>query len=86
MLFVSFVAPHFPLTAPPEWYYEYAAWDLPMPKQYAAAERPETRAFDALMLAQFSMAPSREAVQSVVSCPVLTSPASAVRKLRELLR
>jgi choline-sulfatase len=41
VLFVSFVAPHFPLTAPPEWYYEYAARDLPMPKQYAAAERPD---------------------------------------------
>ena len=35
VLFVSFVAPHFPLTAPPEWYYEYADRDLPIPKQYA---------------------------------------------------
>jgi aspartate/glutamate racemase len=51
-----------------------------------AVEQPEARAFDALMLAQFSMAPAREAVQSVVSCPVLASPASAVRKLRALLR
>ena len=41
MLFVSFVAPHFPLTAPPEWYYEYSSRDLPLPKQYAAAERPD---------------------------------------------
>ena len=41
VLFVSFVAPHFPLTAPPEWYYEYLARDLPMPKQYAKSERPE---------------------------------------------
>jgi len=41
VLFVSFVAPHFPLTAPPEWYYEYAARDLPLPKQYAAGERPD---------------------------------------------
>lgn len=41
VLFVSFVAPHFPLTAPPEWYYEYFGRDLPMPKQYAKNERPE---------------------------------------------
>ena len=41
VLFVSFVAPHFPLTAPPEWYYEYASRDLPLPKQYARAGRPD---------------------------------------------
>ena len=41
VLFVSFVAPHFPLTAPPEWYYRYSHRDLPLPKQYAPAERPE---------------------------------------------
>ena len=40
VLFVSFVAPHFPLTAPPEWYYRYRALDLPLPKLYAGAERP----------------------------------------------
>jgi choline-sulfatase len=40
VLFVSFVAPHFPLTAPPEWYYRYARKALPMPKQYARNERP----------------------------------------------
>jgi choline-sulfatase len=40
VLFVSFVAPHFPLIAPPEWYYRYAKMDLPMPKQYAKHERP----------------------------------------------
>lgn len=33
VLFVSFVAPHFPLTCPPEHYYPYAdRADLPMPK------------------------------------------------------
>ncbi|MGB3820209.1 sulfatase-like hydrolase/transferase [Achromobacter pulmonis] len=32
VLFVSFVAPHFPLTAPPEHYYRYADRTLPMPK------------------------------------------------------
>ena len=40
VLFVSFVAPHFPLIAPPEWFYRYARMDLPMPKQYAADQRP----------------------------------------------
>jgi choline-sulfatase len=40
VLFVSFVAPHFPLTAPPEHYYRYWNRDLPMPKLYAREERP----------------------------------------------
>jgi aspartate/glutamate racemase len=51
-----------------------------------AAARSTAQGFDVLMLAQFSMAPAREAVQSVVRCPVLTSPASAVRALRARLR
>ena len=41
VLFVSFVSPHFPLTAPPEYFYSY--YDnpnLPMPKLYEASERP----------------------------------------------
>lgn len=41
VLFVSLVAPHFPLTAPPEHYYRYWDQDLPMPKLYAKAERPD---------------------------------------------
>lgn len=40
VLFVSFVAPHFPLTAPPHWYYRYWQRELPMPKLYAKHERP----------------------------------------------
>jgi len=40
VLFVSFVLPHFPLTAPPHWFYRYARRNLPLPKQYAKAERP----------------------------------------------
>ena len=40
ILFVSFVAPHFPLTAPPEHYYRYWNRELPMPKLYAREERP----------------------------------------------
>ncbi len=39
-LFVSFVAPHFPLTAPPEHFYRYWNGPLPMPKLYAPEERP----------------------------------------------
>ncbi len=34
VLFVSFVCPHFPLTAPPEHYYRYYDQDLPPPKLY----------------------------------------------------
>lgn len=42
VLFVSFVAPHFPLTAPAEYFYEYFESDaLPFPKQYARDERPD---------------------------------------------
>ena len=40
-LFVSFVAPHFPLTAPPEHYYRYWGRELPMPKLYAREQRPQ---------------------------------------------
>ena len=40
VLFVSFVAPHFPLTAPPEHYYRYWYRELPMPKLYAREQRP----------------------------------------------
>jgi choline-sulfatase len=41
VLFVSFVAPHFPLTAPPEHFYKYWGRDLPMPLLYAREERPK---------------------------------------------
>jgi choline-sulfatase len=41
VLFVSMVAPHFPLTAPPEHYYRYIGRDLPRPKLYEQGERPE---------------------------------------------
>ena len=40
---------------------------------------------DVVLLAQFSMARARPAVERVVSAPVLTSPDSAVAKLRRLL-
>jgi choline-sulfatase len=38
VLFVSFVAPHFPLTAPAHWYYRYAFERIPMPKLYRAED------------------------------------------------
>lgn len=41
VLFVSFVSPHFPLTAPSEYFYPYYLDPhLPLPKQYAEHERP----------------------------------------------
>jgi Asp/Glu/hydantoin racemase len=40
---------------------------------------------DILMLAQFSMAPALDAVREKVSIPILTSPMSAIRKLRAAL-
>jgi choline-sulfatase len=40
VLFVSFVLPHFPLTAPPHWFYRYSQQDLPMPKLYSPRSRP----------------------------------------------
>jgi choline-sulfatase len=39
-LFVSFVCPHFPLVAPPEFYERYPLERIPLPKQYLPAERP----------------------------------------------
>lgn len=50
-----------------------------------AAQRPEARGFDALLLAQFSMARARDAVQAASRLPVLTSPHSAVRLLKARL-
>lgn len=41
VLFVSFVCPHFPLTAPPEHFYKYYLdHSLPWPKLYRPEERP----------------------------------------------
>lgn len=41
VLFVSFVCPHFPLTSPPEFYYQYPLDQVPLPKLYAESGRPE---------------------------------------------
>ena len=40
VLFVSFVCPHFPLTAPPEFFYRYYDQDLPPPKLYERRQEP----------------------------------------------
>ena len=40
VLFVSFVAPHFPLTAPPQHFYKYYDQPIPLPKLYRRDERP----------------------------------------------
>ncbi len=40
VLFVSFVCPHFPLTAPPEFFYPYYDQDLPEPKLYHMRDQP----------------------------------------------
>ena len=40
VLFVSFVCPHFPLTAPPECYYQYPLERIAIPKQYERHQRP----------------------------------------------
>jgi len=50
-----------------------------------ALAAPQLGICDVVVLAQFSMAGAREAVGKAVSCPVLTSPDSAVLRLRELL-
>jgi choline-sulfatase len=40
VMFVSFVCPHFPLTAPPEHFYRYYDQDLPPPKLYEHRHEP----------------------------------------------
>ena len=51
-----------------------------------AAAAPQFSDCDALMLAQFSTARAREAVAAVAKCPVLTSPESAVLKMKKLVQ
>lgn len=50
-----------------------------------AAQGEDAQGFDALMLAQFSMARARDAVRAVAACPVLTSPHSAVLRIKSRL-
>jgi aspartate/glutamate racemase len=46
---------------------------------------PQLGECDAIMLAQFSTARAHDAVAATVRCPVITSPTSAVLRLRQLL-
>ncbi len=48
LLFVSFVSPHFPLIAPPEFYDLYPLDRIPWPRRYAAEERPTHPFFEGL--------------------------------------
>ena len=50
-----------------------------------AEAAPQLAGCDVIMLAQFSMAQAQAVVQQVVEPPVLTSPASAVAKLKAAL-
>lgn len=50
-----------------------------------AAQAPQLRDCEVLMLAQFSMARARDAVAAVAHCAVLASPHSAVAKLKKQL-
>jgi len=50
-----------------------------------ARAAPQLDGCDAIILAQFSTARARDSVAQAVSCPVLTSPDSAVRRLKELV-
>ena len=50
-----------------------------------AEAAPRLAHCDVIMLAQFSMARAQDAVQQAVDCPILTSPASAVAKLKAAL-
>lgn len=48
VLFVSFVSPHFPLIAPPEFYELYPHDRLPSPRLYARHQRPQHPFFEGL--------------------------------------
>lgn len=50
-----------------------------------ARAAPALAGCDAVMLAQFSTARARDSVAASLACPVLTSPVSAVMRLRKLL-
>ena len=62
-----------------------AAGDGATHDRLIAAAAPQLAHCDAIMLAQFSMAQAQTAVQEVVSAPILTSPASAVARLKVAL-
>ena len=59
--------------------------DDALSRDLARTGAPQLAHCDVIMLAQFSMARAQAAVQQVVDPPVLTSPASAVAKLKAAL-
>jgi aspartate/glutamate racemase len=61
------------------------AGDAATHNRLIAETAPRLAHCDVVMLAQFSMARALPAVQQVLSCPVLTSPDSAVVKLKAAL-
>lgn len=60
------------------------AGDVERHNALLAAAEPGLEGCDCILLAHFSTARALAAVQAVSSCPVLTSPGSAVRKLQLL--
>ena len=48
VLYVGYVAPHFPLVAPPEFFDMYPESEVPWPSQYAQDERPRHPFLDAM--------------------------------------
>ena len=63
-----------------------AAGDGARHDRLIAEAAPQLAHCDAIMLAQFSMAQAQTATQQVVSAPILTSPASAVARLKAAFR
>ncbi|PBB37615.1 arylsulfatase [Mesorhizobium sp. M1A.F.Ca.ET.072.01.1.1] len=61
------------------------AGDVETHNRLIAAEAAKLKDFDAIVLAQFSMARARDAVKAATNIPVSTSPDAAVAKLRVLL-
>ena len=62
-----------------------ASGDADTHDRLIAEAAPQLTHCEVIMLAQFSMARAQDAVQHVVTSPVLTSPASAVAKLKRAL-
>jgi choline-sulfatase len=69
-LFVSFVCPHFPLIAPPEFYGRYPVDHIPLPKQYLEGERPShpyLRDYDACVAYDAGFGGDHDAVRRAVA-------------------
>ena len=61
------------------------AGDYSPHNRFLAEAALHLRAFDALMLAHFSMAPALAEIQSTVAIPALAAPQSAVTQLKAIL-